>query len=253
VRTLREWDGFGPGAWRHVRIYREVFTEDGTLDQTSTTETKTTLEQIDDSGFTLRVEMTVEVAGKRLTHQPRILWYGFQGQTKGQSVSWEGLPAEPVQVDGQQLDTQPYKITIREDSTRQEIVAHCADFFPYVMRKRSQLIEASGEQQKTSETISRDVIALDLPYKVLAEMKTTSHLRTVHRDADSEVVTIEVHCEDVPGHVVAHWSKKTDAQGRLLERATLELTDYGSGEMQTRRTVVRRPLFGRNRLHRNGR
>ena len=69
-------------------------------------------------------------------------------------------------------------------------------------------------------------MALGMPYELLGQRFSAAFVQTRHRLADKSRETMEVWCEEVPGGVVAHWSKELDAEGKLLARTTLELLDY---------------------------
>ncbi len=247
VRTFVEWESFGKGAWKQVRVYRETFDETGKLASASTADAKTTLQEIDAKGFTLRVDVTVEVAGKQFTAQPQVAWYGFHGESKGQTVQAQHLGAEALDLNGAKLPTEVFQITIREGTLRRDVRAYCSEQYPHVLRKQSVLVDPSGEQEKELDRVMVEAVALNLPYRVLSELKSTAHLKTLHQRPDSHTLTWEVHCEEIPGRVVAHWSTKTDpATGRLLERSTLELVDFGLGtEPPLNPPMPRRPLFRR--------
>src|SRR5262245_48471708 len=82
VRTFRDWESFSPGAWKQVRVHREVFDEHEKVASSSITDTKTTLVDKDEKGFTLSVEVSVEVAGQEFPSPPQTVWYGYNGETK---------------------------------------------------------------------------------------------------------------------------------------------------------------------------
>ena len=67
----------------------------------------------------------------------------------------------------------------------------------------------------------------DLPQRVRGELKQASYVKTTQKLPLTSKVTLEVHCDEVPGGVVAHWASETDSAGRVLRRSTLELLDYG--------------------------
>ena len=77
-----------------------------------------------------------------------------------------------------------------------------------------------------------EVIAVDMPEKVLTEVKSVAHVKTVETFGDatsgnsSSKVTLEVHCDDVPGGVVSHTSKHAGFGQSDRSRSTLELVDY---------------------------
>ena len=72
-----------------------------------------------------------------------------------------------------------------------------------------------------------EVLAVDMPYRVLTQVKPAAFVRTVQTQRGAVLVsTIEIHCVDVPGAVVAHSSHEFDANGRIIRRSVLELVDY---------------------------
>ena len=52
----------------------------GQVTTVSTTETRTTLDEVTPEGVTLRVEVTMEVAGKHMATQPQIIRQGFSAR-----------------------------------------------------------------------------------------------------------------------------------------------------------------------------
>jgi hypothetical protein len=251
VHTFRDWEQFEPGAWKQVRLHRETFDEQGNVATTSITDTKTTLVDKDEKGFTLCVEMTVEVAGQKFPTPPQTLWYGYNGETKGQTVSTERLGNEQLEIDGHKINAELFQINVQADGQRRSIQAACSTDFPFVYRLRSTLTGPEGKQERETDVMRVEVTSIDLPYEVRDETMSVSHVRTTVQRSDSNTVTIEVHCKDVPGQVVAHWSRKSDANDRRLERSTLELLNYGTvGDNAKSRGAIRRPVFGRNRGHR---
>jgi hypothetical protein len=84
-----------------------------------------------------------------------------------------------------------------------------------------------------------------MPEKVLTEVKSAAHVKTIESfDNGSNKVTLEVHCDAVPGGVVSHTSKQLGADKRIT-RSTLELVDY---EAIVRAPLVKQPETGRRRL-----
>lgn len=249
VETFVEWQGFPPGAWKRVRVRRETFDEKGRVVSNSTADTTTTLMSIDDQGFTLRAEVVVEVAGRRFSTQPQEVWYGFNSQTKGQTCSTKRLGSEPLEVNGHKLQTQACQVTVREGQLERTIRANCIDAFPEVVRKQSVLVDLSANPPKELDRLTSEVLALDLPHFVGTELKSVAMVRTVVTRPEGRTVTIELHCREVPGRVVAHWSTKWDSQGRVVERSVLELMDYFAGPITdpTRLAPLRRPLLPRHR------
>src|SRR5262249_47578798 len=76
-RDLHVWGRFDPGTWKRVRIVTETLNEKGAVVDTTITETKTTLVRADAGRLTLRIEATVNVAGRRFESPQQIVEYGY--------------------------------------------------------------------------------------------------------------------------------------------------------------------------------
>ena len=113
-------------------------------------------------------------------------------------------------------------------------------YAPYILRRQSKTTDAGGTNV-LSETCS-DVVALDMPQRVLAEIKNVACIKTVQKTPKGCVTTLAMSSPDVPGGVVYQTTKETDATGRLIRRSTLELLSYG-----IRPETERTGLFGRKR------
>ena len=83
---------------------------------------------------------------------------------------------------------------------------------------------------KTNEPTYRAevaVLALDMPGRVLTEIKPTSHVRTLETYSNGmRKLTVEVLCDSVPGGVIIHTLKQLDEAGTVVQRSTLDLIDY---------------------------
>ena len=93
-----------------------------------------------------------------------------------------------------------------------------------------------------------EVLSLEMPFKVGAEIKNVAWVRTVQTQAKGGTkVTLEATCHEVPGGVVYHTERETNETGRTVSRSILELIDYGTGG-DTDELMGRRRLFhNRNR------
>ena len=95
-----------------------------------------------------------------------------------------------------------------------------------------------------------EVVAVDMPEKVLTEVKSAAHVKTLetYRNGNGKVtlskVTLEVHCDSVPGGVVSHTSRQIDNEDKVT-RSTLELIDY---EAIMKAPDGKEPPAGRRRL-----
>ncbi len=91
---------------------------------------------------------------------------------------------------------------------------------------RQNTIATSRDGQRLFQ-IDVDVLAQNMPLKIMADTMPCAYLRTVQVTGDKKVVTVEAYSQAVPGGVVSQSVKVLDRKGRLLERQTAELIDYG--------------------------
>ena len=112
LRQGHPWGRFAKGAWREVEIVTESFDEQGRLASSSTTDNKTTLEEVTAEYVTLKVEVTVESAGRRFPSQPQIVRQGYAGENAGQRVSVKPAGAETVMVDGREIPCEIEQVEI---------------------------------------------------------------------------------------------------------------------------------------------
>ncbi len=244
-RQHHPWGDFEPGAWKLVRVVTETLDEQGLVTGTSTTDTRTTLLEMSDYGITLEVATTVEVAGKRFEAEPQTVDQGYWGQIETQTL--QPGPAQPtkIAVGERTIPCQVQQIEIRASNTKTVSRIHYSDeITPHVLRRESSTTNLDGTE-KLGETLI-EVVSLDMPFRVLSEIQSTAHVRSVNKHPKGSVHTLAITSGKVPGGVVSHWSKELDRAGRVVRRSTLELLDYGlEGD------PVRTGMFGRPRPRRN--
>jgi len=222
----------------------EEFDERGDLKSVSTIETKTTLTRVTNTGCTLRLDVTVEVAGKRITAQPRDVFLGYLGQANGETAVVKRVGSEVLDVGGKSVSCEVFEVTINgADESTVSTMYHSRSLPPFVLKRVTKATAPKGNAPHHQTLV--DVVAVEMPHRVLAEIKTAAHIRTVKKHAKGSTYTLEVFCVDVPGGVVSHTSKDLDEAGRLIRRSTLELLEYGAAD--------RRRVFGRIFRHRSAR
>jgi len=201
----------------------------GNFKSASTTETKTTLIGVDSTGCDLQTEVTVEVAGKRFVAQPRQVRLEFEGGNTGNQTALRKVGDKSWDLGGKAIKCLALEAVRTNSDTR---VTSRLDYSnsvpPFLLRRETVTTNADGK--RVLEQTMMEAIAVEMPQKVLSELKSGAHLRTVQKQPNGSTITLEVVCLDVPGGVVAHTSKELDASGRLLRRSTLELLDYGIAE-----------------------
>ena len=78
----------------------------------------------------------------------------------------------------------------------------------------------------------------------VGETRVVNYVRTTQNLPHGKKVTVEVHCDDVPGGVVSHSASETDASGRVIRRSTLELINFSpptAGIGEAAAPALRRP------------
>jgi len=247
------WAKFGVGSWKLVRISKEVFDSNGKVESVAIHEGKITLIAVEGNRFTLEEEVTVEVGGRRFRAAPREIVRGLNNEIEGQKVTLKKLPKGIVVICQREYPTQVHEITVSDrKSKRVSRVHYSPKVRPFILKSRTICTDASGKQTKYQATV--EVIAVDMPHRVLSEVKPTSHIKTVQTQGEYTTVTLEVSCQDVPGYIVAHTSKKVGANGQLTERSTLELLDYEVVSKQAGpRGLGRQRLLGKRRSRGNPR
>lgn len=221
------WALFEVGSWKKVRVVTETIGADGKVESVSTTDTRTTLTAFDDTSYSLKVDATVEVAGRRFQTEPKVVKQGFYGEQPGQASDLKVVGSGEVIVCGRRFPTQLQEVTVNsKDGNRITLMHFSKDTAPYVLKRETRAAaEASGGPSAVESSV--EVLAIDMPYKVLTEIKPVAFVRTIQMQKNAVAIsTIEVQCVDVPGAVVSHSSQEFDATGRLVRRSTLELVDF---------------------------
>jgi hypothetical protein len=235
---LHPWGRFEPGVWKVVRVATETLDEQGQLVSTSTTETKTTLVEVEQDGVTLEIEPRMEVAGKRFQAELQTVKQAFHGELAGAGLTTCPLADADVVIEGRKI---PCKVERLESTGPNETTSttlyYSTTVAPYVL-KRECVIKEAGGKNVLSETLV-EVTALDMPVQVHGKMCSGSHVKTTRKDAKGTTTTLAIVAADVPGGIVSHSSKEVDKEGRVVRRSTLELVDYSAD--------ARNGLFNRKR------
>jgi hypothetical protein len=243
------WGRFPLGSWKSVRVVTETLDDKGQVANVTRTETRTTLVAADERGYSLRIESTVEVAGKRFASQPQIVKHGYYGEPSGQSLSVKKLGEGEVEIDGRKIASDIRQAVFEAEGVKRTSTIHYSSTVsPYQLRRET-VTEGVPEDQRSTTLV--ETIALDLPHKVIAEVRPAALLKTTRKTPQGVKITLEYHQDDVPGGVVSHAATEADASGRLSRRSTLELIDYViGGHPPSADPVTRRRMFHRPRPRR---
>jgi hypothetical protein len=218
------WGRFPLGSWKLVRVTSETLDAQGHVTNVTTTETKTTLVASDLNSYTLRVDVTVEVAGRRFASAPQTVKHGYYGESPGQTVSVKELGNSQLTLDGRMVACELRQAVVETEGVKRVSMIHYSDTVPPYQLRRETTAEGASEDKRASTLV--EIVALDLPQRVVDEVKQATYVKTTNKQAQGTKVTLEVQCDDVPGGVVSHWSSETDAASKVVRRSTLELVDY---------------------------
>jgi hypothetical protein len=224
-RKHHPWGRCSPGAWKIVSVVTQSIDEQGMVGPRSTTETKTTLTDIDDDGVTLEVRTIVEAGGRRFDREPQQLRQGIQGEPIGGDLKVKDLGAGSVTIENTKISCRVAQLEFTCASSKTVTTVHYSDnFVPYVLKRQSVTSSLDGSNV-LSET-DMEVVAVSMPCEILGEVKCAAQVKTVHRHPNGMVTTLAFVSPDVPGGVVCHTSKELDKSGRLTRQSVLKLVAY---------------------------
>jgi hypothetical protein len=146
-------------------------------------------------------------------------------------------------------------VVINGDELKRVSLVHFNELTPpYDLRRETKATDAAGITKKFDSLV--EVVAVEMPARILTESKAVSHVKTTHRQTNgNSTVVLETHCADVPGSIVAHTLKELNAAGRIVSRETLELIEYhvvSVNDEPVSPSNVRRRLFTRPNRTRTG-
>ncbi len=226
ARDMNVWGRFGAGTWKRVRIVTETLNEEGRVVDTTLTETTTTLVRADSRQLALRIDATVDVAGKRFESQPKTIECGYYGETAGDPAEPKVLGTEMLTIEGRQVPCQIRQVVTGSGKQKQLVRLFLSDDVePFVLKRETIPLKDDGKSASDQKTTA-EVIGLDLPYHVLHGIKPAAFERTIQQTSKGTSVTLDVTCLDIPGGIVARASNELDEKGHVVRRSMLELVDY---------------------------
>lgn len=228
MRAFHSWGRFQPGAWKMVRVVTETLDERGIAVSTTTHDTRTVLQAVDDDAVTLESVVTIEVAGKRFENEPQVLRQPLHSEPAAAQLRLKSAGEGSITIEGRAIPCRLARLEFDGPANGQKTITTIhlsANVAPNVLRRESITSDAEGKQVAQSLV---EVIALNTPWKVLGETKDASLVRSTLRNGKGVVVTYSFVSPEVPGGVIAHTSKELDRSGRVTRRSTLELIDFGT-------------------------
>jgi hypothetical protein len=252
TKELHPWGRFDKhkGAWKRYRVVTETLDDNGQVVNTSVTETKTSLEDVDTEGVTLRVEAIVEIAGKRLPAEPKVVRQSLRGDWASGRAKVRTLGPGEVTIEGRVF---PCRVEEAEISTPNGTAVTRTYFSrfvpPYVLRRESKTTAPDG---KTIEDTAFRVVSLDRPCKIVPRIRRAAWVEAVSTTANGTTVTRAFTTTEVPGGVVCHTADEMDAKGRLVRHSNLLLVDFGLEPEKDDSDLPNRLRARSRRTHRSG-
>lgn len=248
ARQRHAWGKFGTGSWKHVRVLSEQLDDAGGIAGNSATETTSTLEKVNDQYFTLQHETTLEVGGKKIGGDPKSVTQGYYGELSGQTATIRKTGDGELTIAGRSLNSSLFEVIVTAGGRvkRTSVIHYNSKVAPYVLKRTTNEPAADG---KGATTTTVEVLASEMPYRVLDELCPVTLIRTVEMRPDgTSAVSYEAQCADVPGGTVWQSSKVMNSAGKVVKRSVLELLDYhvdGQGDEDGQE--LRRRRFHRTR------
>jgi hypothetical protein len=203
TQDLHPWGRFHDykGAWKRCRVTTETLDERGAVVNTSVTETKTSLEDVDGDGVTLRVESAAEIAGKQLPAEPKKVRQAFRGDVVSGKMVVRNAGVKRVTVDGETFLCRVEETEVTNVRTKTVTRTYYSrTIAPYVLKRESKTTDLEGTT--TLEESTLNVVSLDRPCKILPRIKRAAWVEAITTTAQGRTVTRAFTSSDVPGGVV---------------------------------------------------
>ena len=207
-----------------VRVVTETFEEAGTL--TSTTETKTSLEEIHEDGVTLLITMTIGLKGKQLDNPAQSVKEAFHGGLASHKAVVKNLGDAVVNIQGRGIHCKIEQVEVSTPTGKTTTKIYYSDSVePYVMRRESVKTDPDGETVISETTV--EVTEFNVPCGIFPGLSRVTHVKATHKHAGGTTEKLSRVSTAVPGGIVWQTSKELDENGHLVSRSTLDLVDWG--------------------------
>ncbi len=227
TKELHPWGRFynHRGAWKRYRVITETLDAAGQVASTIITEAKTSLEEADEEGVTLRIESIVEIAGKRLSGEPKQVRQGLRGDGTIGKPLIRNVGASHVVIEGQKIPCRVEEAETGGPHGKTVTRTYYSRFLPpYVLQRES---KTTGPDGKVVEEHTFRVLSLDRPCDVVPQIRRAAWVEAVSITPSGSTITRAYISMKVPGGVVCHDTDERDAEGRLVRHSRLVLLDFG--------------------------
>ncbi|MEE8451590.1 MAG: hypothetical protein V3R99_06730 [Thermoguttaceae bacterium] len=243
AREHHPWGRFEPGAWKLVHVVTETLDEKGEVASTSTTETKTTLVKVEKDGVTLKVEVSVKVAGKVFDAEPQTVKQGFHGELIGEQLKIKEAGKGEVTIEQRKIPCQVLRLE-NSGSTSNTVtnLYYSAQVAPHILRRESVTTDLDGDTILSETTVN--VVTLNAQCEGFDQMQLI-RVEEIHKHPKGTVTTTALTSPNLPGGIIQQKSEELDENGRAIRHITLEMVKYGLEEESERTGIL--SFFGRNK------
>ena len=123
------WARCGRGAWKLVHVVTKTFDKHGAVAQQSSSETKTSLEEMDSKGVTLKVSTVLDVGGNRFRFEPQVIKQGIRGEPVGDNLKITQIGTANLTIEGRTISCQVEQVQSASPTSRTTTKIYYSDTF----------------------------------------------------------------------------------------------------------------------------
>jgi len=222
AKVQTAWGNFAPGSGAYRRTVTRTYEQNSTL--TNVTDTKYTLESVEDNRFALRLENAVNIGGQNFTPDPQLIYYDFYQQRLGDAFTVTVLKPEVLSIQRKQVTCQVCKYTQKtEDWVQETTLWYSSLVMPYILKK--ELVRksvADGTILSRSTTTVTETSAL----RVFGRLLANYQILNIKISGTNRIETKGNYSDNVPGGLLSEVSVETNASNRVVSRTETTLLNY---------------------------
>ena len=128
------WSRFGPLAWKEVRVCRTAFDENGEIERSSETVTRTRVRTVGRTTFSLNITSTVVAAGRRFPPTPQTVTLPIAPDVDSSKELGTGV----VTIDGDEYPTRVIELVTESGGTgRTSKLHYCERTCPQMLQQHT--------------------------------------------------------------------------------------------------------------------
>jgi hypothetical protein len=220
------WARFPLGAWRKVRVTEQTLDDGERIASQSVLFRVERLTKLAPEHFTLTQEIETELGSQRVLGPPRTVTLGLATDEPGHIQSIIAGTPQAIPLDGHDVEARVLDVTTSgEANSVRTRLWYAPSVPPYVLKSISEAVAPAS--QATVWRRSRKVLARGLPFDLHGPHVESTFFEEQLASDKGERQSILVSVDEVPGGIVARWTKETNTEGRLIRREVETLLDWG--------------------------